>query len=193
MLKDLVIYQRMQDFLLWIHSIVSNFPRSEKYNLGGEIERLALTSLRSIIRANYEIKKMETLCRVIIDLEVLKVLLRNAKIMGLINNRKYETAARSLLEIRKLLIGWMKSEKRRNAGSGSRSGINSQNVFGNFYLSLNSEQVGDEVQEAPSGDLLREEIKKLNQTMEERKTEKEAEGMPKKSREIQGVWLFPEV
>jgi hypothetical protein len=190
MLKDLVIYQRTQDYLLWIHGVVSNFPRSEKYNLGSEIERLTLSALRSIIRANYEVEKMETLCGVIVELELQKVLLRNARMMGLIDNRRYETASRSLVEIGKLLFGWMKSEKRRKAAGGSKAGVDGRNVFGNFYLSLNSEKEGSGAGESPSADLLREGIEDMNRKMEGRKSERAAAGPPAGA--DSGVWLFSE-
>ncbi len=187
MLKDLVIFQRMQDYLLWIHGVVSSFPRSEKYNLGGEIKRLALAALRLVIRANYEVEKTETLCRVIVGLDLQQVLLRNAKLMGVLDNRRYETAARSLLEIRKLLIGWMKSEKRRKA-QGKK--IDRRNVFGNFYLSLKSLDNDRESEPERAPDLLREGLKDVNRKMEERKATEKGGPAESETKKAQGLWLF---
>ena len=54
MLKDMQIFQKMYEFMLWLYPTVKKFPKSEKYVLGERIEITALNVMEGIIASNYE-------------------------------------------------------------------------------------------------------------------------------------------
>jgi len=51
-MKDLKIYQKYYDMLIYLHIALRQFPKSEKFTLASEIKRVAIDGFRLIIRAN---------------------------------------------------------------------------------------------------------------------------------------------
>ena len=108
MLRDLQIFQKMYDFLLWLYLTVKKFPKNEKYILGERIEKTALNVIEGIIASNCEFDKKETLKKTNIELEKLRIFIRLAKDQKLINFRKYELASKMINEIGRMLGGLIK-------------------------------------------------------------------------------------
>lgn len=108
MLKDMQIFKKMYDLLLWLYPTVKKFPKSEKYVLGERIERTALNMIEGIISSNYEFNKSESLKKTNVELEKLRIFIRISKDMKLINFKKYEHASMMINEIGKMLGGMMK-------------------------------------------------------------------------------------
>jgi len=108
MLKDLHIFQKMYEFLLWLYPTVKKFPKNEKYVLGERIEKTALNVMEGVITSNCEFDKKETLKKTNVELEKLRIFIRLAKDQKLMNFRKYELASKMINEIGKILGGLIK-------------------------------------------------------------------------------------
>lgn len=108
MLKDLQIFKKMYEFLLWLYPTVKKFPKSEKYVLGERIEKTALNVMEGIIVSNCEFEKTEALKKTNVELEKLRIFIRLAKDQKLIDFKRYELASRQINEIGKMLGGLIK-------------------------------------------------------------------------------------
>ena len=108
MLRDMQIFQKMYEFLLWLYPAVKKFPKSEKYVLGERIEKTALNVMEGIIASNCEFDKTETLKKTNVELEKLRIFIRLAKDQKLLNFKKYELASKMINEIGKMLGGLIK-------------------------------------------------------------------------------------
>lgn len=110
-MKDLIIFQKMYDFILWIYPTIKKFPKSEQYVLGQRIEQTSLTILEHIIasvttkQAFVELKKAD------IELEKLRIFIRLAKDLQCMDFKKYEFASKQVVEIGKLLGGFMRANR----------------------------------------------------------------------------------
>jgi four helix bundle protein len=108
MLDDLIIFQKIYDFLLWLYPIVNKFPKSQRFVLGQQIENSVLEMIKVIIRANQVIDKKNYLEEASIKLDVSRILMRLAKDLRFISIKQYETAAEKINEIGRLLSGLKK-------------------------------------------------------------------------------------
>lgn len=56
--KDLVVWQKSHQFVLWIYSITSNFPKEEIYALTSQIRRASVSVPANIAEGFYQIKSI---------------------------------------------------------------------------------------------------------------------------------------
>jgi len=109
MLRDLIVFQKTYDFLLWVKPTVQRFQKMHKYSLGLQLENETLEMLKCIIRANLSRnKKNEIFEETFVRYETILVLIRLSKDFNLINIKQYEFASVNLAEIGRLLGGWRK-------------------------------------------------------------------------------------
>ena len=110
MLQDLIVFQKVYDFLVWLKPTVQKFPRAYKYSLGIELEKETISLLRQIILANMKRgnKKVEIEQGIAIY-EIIKILFRLSKDYKLLNIKQYDFASNFLVEIGALLGGWNRS------------------------------------------------------------------------------------
>ena len=95
--------------LLWLIPKIDQFPRKQKYILGERIERTALDFIGLIQKAKYEKKKKyAVLMEAHITFEQFKTQVRLAVVLKLIPVKKYEYLSQYIVEIGKMLGGWMK-------------------------------------------------------------------------------------
>ncbi len=113
MLGDLIIFQKIYDFLLWLHPVVNKFPKSQRFVLGQRIENKTLDLLHSIVVANSERDKSIMLGRASVELDELRILVRLSKDLRFVNIGQYGVAAEKLNEIGRLLSGWTAKFSRR--------------------------------------------------------------------------------
>ena len=52
MIEELIVYQRVYDFLLWVKPTVQRFQKVHKFSLGVSLENSVLDLLKSIVKAN---------------------------------------------------------------------------------------------------------------------------------------------
>lgn len=105
------VVMRMYELLKVLIPLVNNFPRDQRFILGTRIEQLALETLEKLIEAYYlsgEEKKAR-LKTVNLSLEKLRYLLRMGYELGYYNSRRYGEFAERLLEIGRMVGGWIKS------------------------------------------------------------------------------------
>ena len=107
--------EAMYHFLLWLIPTVDKFPRSQKFVLGDRIESTALDVLDSLIAATYTRGRDRLLADANLGLERLRFLLRLSGELRYLDKRRYEHAARSLDDVGRLVGGWVKAHRARQA------------------------------------------------------------------------------
>lgn len=105
MIEDLVLYQKVFDFLIWIYPQINKFPKNQRFVLGQRIEQRILDVLESVVLIAKEKFKLPHVRRASQNLDMLKILLRVAVSLKFINIKSYGTCSEKILEIEKLLGG----------------------------------------------------------------------------------------
>lgn len=108
-MDNLVIYQKVYDFILYIFPIIDRFPKFEKFVLCTQIKTCAIEIARGIIKANKTKNKRPFLYEIDIKLDELRMLLRLAHDRKYLSHKSYEHSSKLLSEIGKMLGGWIKS------------------------------------------------------------------------------------
>ena len=92
---------------------MSLFPKSKRYSLGQKVDELSLNIIELVITAGYlpREQKLPVLQKVSIKIDLLKILLRLAWETKCLDNNKYQQLVSQLLEIGKMLGGWIKTVK----------------------------------------------------------------------------------
>ena len=80
--------------LLWLVPTVERFPRAQKFLLGDRIQATALDVLDALIAATFTLARIGHLTAANLGLERMRVLLRLANDLRILDNRRYEHAAR---------------------------------------------------------------------------------------------------
>lgn len=108
-MDNLIIYQKVYDFTLYLFPIVDKFPKHEKFVLSTQIKGCVLDVGRLIIRANKAKEKRALLDEVDVRLEELRFLLRLSHDRKYLSHKSYEYGGRLVSEIGRLLGGWIRS------------------------------------------------------------------------------------
>ena len=89
------------------------FPKGKRYTLGQKIDQNLLENIELIITAGYlsHEQKLPVLQKVSIKLDIAKILLRLSNETKCLDNNKYQQIISHILEIGKMLGGWIKSVK----------------------------------------------------------------------------------
>jgi hypothetical protein len=117
-MKESPIFSRTYDLLLWLIPQAQKFPRAHRFGVGERVVRLALDFQEMIIAAGLSTgeKRRERLMEADIQLAKLRNLARLCKDMELVTIGQYEHAAKMLVEIGRLLGGWLKTAFSDGAG-----------------------------------------------------------------------------
>ena len=115
MIEELIVYQRVYDFLLWVKPTVQRFQKVHKFSLGVSLENSVLDLLKSIVRANSSKDKVVLIGDCFVCFEVVKVFVRLSRDFRLLTVKQFEFSSSKLVEINRLLNGW---SKKFCAGSG---------------------------------------------------------------------------
>lgn len=108
MLDDLILYQKIYDFILWFFPIINKFPKQQRFVLGQQIENQLVEMIKTVACANREREKLKYIQQASIQLDIARMLIRLAKDMRFISIRQYELAAERMNEVGRLLTGWTK-------------------------------------------------------------------------------------
>lgn len=113
--NELVVIDRTYELTKWFLGHLARFPRAHRYGLGQRIEEKLYQVLEGLIHAKYGegAGKIETLRTVNLELEVLRINCRLAHEMNMIPHKSHEYAVRELIEIGKMVGGWLKQQQRR--------------------------------------------------------------------------------
>ncbi len=107
-MKKLKIYQKWEDMTGYAYIMLRHIPKSERFTLGSEIRNSIWRGLKLIIKANYSYNKKPILLELDMEIKVLLGLLRVAHGLKIIPTKKYEELSARLVEIGKMLGGWIK-------------------------------------------------------------------------------------
>ncbi len=113
-MKDLIIYQKFYDLILYAFPIINKFPKNQRFMLGQQIQNCLLDIAKLIIQANEYGKnqyRLNTLYQIDIELEKLKLFIRLCVDLQFINFHRYSVFCSKFSEIGKLLGGWIKVTK----------------------------------------------------------------------------------
>ena len=108
-MDNLVIYQKVYDFTLYLFPVVDKFPKHEKFVLCTHIKSCVLDIARDIIRANKSRNKRPILYDIDVRIEEMKFLLRLAHDRKYLSHKSYEHSSKLMTEMGRLLGGWIKS------------------------------------------------------------------------------------
>ena len=103
------IFTKTYDFILWLLNHTEKFPKSERFRLARRVEDTALAFYELLIKATRAKRKQAVLLEADLELDKLRLYLRLSHARGLTNPKQYEYVAGALVEIGKLLGGWLKS------------------------------------------------------------------------------------
>jgi hypothetical protein len=96
-------------FLLWLVPAVDRFPKAQKFVFGDRIINLGLDVLESLVEATFTRDRRPPLAHANLGIDKLRFLLRMAGDFRLLDQRRYEHAARLLDETGRLIGGWSKA------------------------------------------------------------------------------------
>ena len=109
MAEDLKILQKIFDMMDYAYKALQQYPKSEKYALATDIKHSMNIILKRCIEAQKKYYKKTTLQDMDVELAVLRAYVRLSFQLGFLSTKKYEVWAGMLVEIGKMLGGWLKS------------------------------------------------------------------------------------
>lgn len=97
------------DLYLHFYTEIRKWPKPERYNLGKRCEDLILDILDNLTRALTDRNKKFSLAEADVKIQQLKLLFRLANELKIMEYRKYLFFEVKILEIGKMLGGWLKT------------------------------------------------------------------------------------
>ncbi|NDY73997.1 diversity-generating retroelement protein Avd [Desulfobacter hydrogenophilus] len=105
---SLKIQQKWEDMTVYAYVALRQMPKSERFTLGAEIRSKLWSGFQLIIKANASRNKMPFLFEIDVEIKTLLALTRVAYGMKIIPFKQYEHLSVLLVELGKMLGGWMK-------------------------------------------------------------------------------------
>lgn len=103
------IFVKTHDLLLWLLQHTARFPKSERFRMAKRVDDSAFRFFDLIARATKSgNKQRNVLLEADLELDRLRLNVRLCLELNLLNPAQYEHAAGQLVEIGKLLGGWLK-------------------------------------------------------------------------------------
>lgn len=109
MADELKILQKIFDMMEYGYAALAQYPKSEKFALVADIKRSMDRMLERAIEAQKKYYKKTTLQELDVEIMKLKAYLRLSKNLGFLPMKKYEIWSEKVVEIGKMLGGWLKS------------------------------------------------------------------------------------
>lgn len=109
-MQELVLEQKCKDMIMYGYVAMRQYPNHEKHVLAAETRLSMLSMLRLVITASKRYHKKTTLTDLDVELAVLKSQVRLAFDLRYIDVKKYEVWSGHLVEIGKMVGGWIKSQ-----------------------------------------------------------------------------------
>ncbi len=105
----LLLEQKIMDMIEYSYIVMKNFPKSEKFALCADIKRIEDSLLEHCIEAEKKYTKKTTLQEMDIAVAKLKAFIRLSFNLNFINMHVYEVWSGKVVEIGKMLGGWIKT------------------------------------------------------------------------------------
>ncbi len=103
------IFVKSHDLLIWLLQHTAKFPKSERFRMAKRVEDSAFAFYDLIARATKTRDKRRVLLEADLELDRLRLNVRLCLELKLLTMAQYEHAAGLLVEIGKLLGGWIKT------------------------------------------------------------------------------------
>lgn len=110
---DIPIFKKAYDLTKKLYELRGTVPKHDRYALWQRCENLVLEILEGILLASQlrKTQKLEPLEKVSVKLNVLRVFLRLAKDLKIMDLKKYSLLEETVDEIGRMLGGWIKSTR----------------------------------------------------------------------------------
>ena len=109
--EDLHVQQRIYDMILYAYPALEQMPKSQKFSLAQDMKHCMDKIMRLTISANKKYTKRTTLQELDVEIAALKIYLRIAYDLRYIPPKKYEVWSGMMVEIGKMVGGWIKSQR----------------------------------------------------------------------------------
>ena len=109
MAEDLKILQKIFDMMEYAYPALAQFPKSEKFALCTDIKHSMDILLERCIEAQKKYYKKNTLQDMDVEIMKLRAYIRLSFQLGFLSSKKYEIWSDRLVEIGKMLGGWIKA------------------------------------------------------------------------------------
>jgi len=106
--QEMLVIKKGYDFSKWLLHHTGKFPRSCRFSVASKLENGILDFIEMTTVANMRRDKLPLLRRADEALARLRLLFRLSYEMKFINLKSYEFGSRQLIELGKLLGGWIK-------------------------------------------------------------------------------------
>lgn len=120
--KQSPIFSKTYDFLLWVLNHGDHFPKIERFRLGKRLEDSLFVFYGLLLESTRPQKAQIYLFEADLELDRIRFYVRLCHARHLLDGNQYEYAVNSLMEIGKLLGGWIKSLPEA-AGTPGEAGI----------------------------------------------------------------------
>ena len=108
-MKESPIFVKTYDFTLWLLEHTIKFPKSQRFVMAKRLEEAALNFYDLLLLAvKTPDSKKSVLNEASFELERIKHYMRLCKDLGVISLKQYEYSSKEIVEIGKLLGGWLK-------------------------------------------------------------------------------------
>ena len=108
-MEELKILQKTFDMMNYAYPALAQYPKGEKFALVVDIMRCMDVMLERIIEANKKYYKKTTLQELDVEVEKLKAYVRLSYNLGFLPPKKYEQWSGLVVEIGRMVGGWIKS------------------------------------------------------------------------------------
>ena len=109
MAQELKILQKIFDMIEYAYGALAQFPKSEKFALCTDIKHSMDKLLGHCIEAQKKYYKKSTLQEMDVEVMKLRAYVRLSFQLGFLPMKKYEVWSAQLVEIGKMLGGWIKT------------------------------------------------------------------------------------
>ena len=115
--EELIILQKIFDMMDYAYGALAQFPKSEKFALVTDIKRSMDRLLSRCIEAQKKYFKKTTLQDMDVEIAKLRAYIRLSHQLGFLPMKKYEIWSGMVVEIGKMLGGWLKTVNSQKAAS----------------------------------------------------------------------------
>lgn len=115
--EELKILQKIFDMIGYAYPALAQYPKSEKFGLVTDVKRLLDEMLELTIEAQKKYYKKTTLQDLDVSIAKLKAYLRLSFNLRFLPAKKYEVWSGMVVEIGKMLGGWLKTVNQKPAST----------------------------------------------------------------------------
>lgn len=106
---EMLVIKRAYDFSKWLLHHTGKFPKSYRFSVAAKMENAVLDFIELTTVANMRRDKLPMLKRADEALARLRILFRLSFDMSFVNDRSYEYGSQQIVELGRLLGGWIKN------------------------------------------------------------------------------------